>query len=64
MFAKPMISCEIGTGTSFVNQHQVTGLVVPPADAGELKRAMDVLLRDDETVTCTAITREPIMKRR
>ncbi len=48
MFAKPMISCEIGTGTSFVNQHQVTGLVVPPADAGELKRAMEVLLGDPE----------------
>ncbi len=48
MFAKPMISCEIGTGTSFVNQHQVTGLVVPPADAVELKRAMEVLLGDPE----------------
>ena len=46
MFAKPMISCEIGTGTSFVNQDQVTGLVVLPADGVELKRAMEVLLGD------------------
>ncbi|MBY3515006.1 glycosyltransferase [Rhizobium laguerreae] len=32
MFGKPMISCEIGTGTSFVNTHEKTGLVVKPND--------------------------------
>jgi glycosyltransferase involved in cell wall biosynthesis len=36
----PMISCEIGTGTSYVNQHGETGLVIPPADAPALARAM------------------------
>lgn len=41
MFGKPMISCEIGTGTSFVNQHGETGIVVPPEDAGALAGAME-----------------------
>lgn len=40
MFAKPMISCEIGTGTSFVNLDGVTGLIVSPDDAPALSEAM------------------------
>jgi O-antigen biosynthesis rhamnosyltransferase len=32
MFGKPLISSEIGTGTSFINIHRSTGLVVPPGD--------------------------------
>ena len=28
IMGKPMVSCEIGTGTSFVNSHEETGLVV------------------------------------
>lgn len=36
----PLISCEIGTGTSYVNRHGETGLVVPPCDAEALARAM------------------------
>ena len=32
MCGKPLISCEIGTGTSFVNVHGETGLVVEPED--------------------------------
>jgi glycosyltransferase involved in cell wall biosynthesis len=42
----PLICCEIGTGTSFVNQHGVTGFVVPPADAGALADAMQRLWTD------------------
>lgn len=30
MYGKPMVTCEIGTGTSFVNLHEVTGLVIEP----------------------------------
>ena len=37
---RPMISCEIGTGTSFVNRDGETGLVVAPADAAALADAM------------------------
>lgn len=47
MCGRPMISCEIGTGTTFVNQHEETGLVVPPADAEALARAMNILLQDE-----------------
>lgn len=40
MFGKPMISCEIGTGTSFVNKHGETGIVVPPEDVRALAEAI------------------------
>lgn len=46
MCSKAMISCELGTGTSFVNQHQVTGLVVKPGDPEGLFSAMSLLLAD------------------
>lgn len=36
----PLISCDIGTGTSYVNQHGETGLVVPPCDSNALALAM------------------------
>jgi rhamnosyl/mannosyltransferase len=47
MFGKPMISCEIGSGTSFVNAHAETGFVVPPASPHALANAMRALLDDD-----------------
>ncbi|WP_343726946.1 glycosyltransferase [Burkholderia seminalis] len=47
MFGKPMICCEIGSGTSYVNEHGVTGLVVPPEQPDALADAMRVLLADD-----------------
>ncbi len=40
MTSTPLITTDIGTGTSFVNQHEQTGLVVPPADSGALQQAM------------------------
>lgn len=40
MFGKPMISCEIGTGTSYVNLDRQTGLVVPPENSEALSEAM------------------------
>ena len=43
MYGKPMISCEIGTGTTFINITDETGLVVPPSDPLALRRAMDYL---------------------
>lgn len=47
LYGKPMVSCEIGTGTSFVNAHRQTGLVVPPADVEALREAMLLLWRDE-----------------
>jgi len=43
----PVISTELGTGTSFVNRHGVTGLVVPPRDAAGLAKAIRIVLRDE-----------------
>lgn len=44
--SKPMVSCEIGTGTSFVNLHGETGLVVPPQSPQDLAAAINCLLQD------------------
>lgn len=43
MCARPMISCEIGTGTSYVNVDGVTGFTVPPRDPVALRAAMQRL---------------------
>jgi rhamnosyl/mannosyltransferase len=43
MFGKPMISSEIGTGTTFINIADETGLVVPPSDPVALRNAMQQL---------------------
>lgn len=48
MFARPMISTEIYTGTSYVNSHGQTGLVVPRNDARALAAAMNEILRDPQ----------------
>jgi rhamnosyl/mannosyltransferase len=40
MFGKPMVSCEIGTGTSYINLDGVTGWAVPPEDPDRLRAAM------------------------
>jgi len=50
MMMKPMITCEIGTGTSFVNLDGVTGVVVPPEDSQSLANAMECLLKDNSLV--------------
>lgn len=47
----PMISCELGTGTSYVNQHERTGLVVPPSDANAFGEAMDIFWKHPEKVS-------------
>jgi rhamnosyl/mannosyltransferase len=43
MYGKPMISSEIGTGTSFINNHGETGLVVPPSNPQAFRQAMRTL---------------------
>ena len=50
MSGKPMISTEIGTGTSFINKNGETGFVVEPGEPAALARAMDYLSdRPEET---------------
>ncbi|MCB0054140.1 MAG: glycosyltransferase, partial [Caldilinea sp.] len=44
----PLICTELGTGTSYVNQHGTTGLVVPPNDAPALATAINTMLASPE----------------
>ncbi len=46
--ARPVVSTELGTGTSFVNVDGVTGLVVPPRDSRALATAIQKLLDDPQ----------------
>ncbi len=48
MQGKPMISCELGTGTSFVNKDQETGFVVPPLNPEKFREAMEKLVADSK----------------
>jgi glycosyltransferase involved in cell wall biosynthesis len=48
MYGKPMISSEIGTGTTYINVHGETGLVVPPSDHEALRAAMRALWEDPQ----------------
>lgn len=48
---KPVVSTELGTGTSYVNLDEETGLVVPPRDPEALAQAIKRLLSDDQLRT-------------
>lgn len=43
---KPVVSCELGNGVTYVNQDGDTGLVVPPRDPAALAGAINHLLED------------------
>lgn len=59
VYGKPLISSEIGTGTSFVNIASRTGLVVPPSAPLALRQAMDFLWDNpDEAARMGANARE------
>lgn len=44
----PVVCTEVGTGTSFINLHGETGLVVPPGDSGALAGAINAILSDEK----------------
>lgn len=44
MFGKPIVCCEIGSGTSYVNLHGETGFVVPPESPKDFSDAVNALL--------------------
>ena len=46
LHGKPLISTEIGSGTSYVNSHGVTGLVIPPSNSKSLRIAMETIAND------------------
>lgn len=41
MHGKPLISTQIGTGTSYINRNNVTGIVVPAMDSSALTKAIN-----------------------
>ena len=43
MYGKPLISSEIGTGTTYINIDGETGVVVSPSNSNALRQAMDYL---------------------
>ena len=43
MHSKPMISCEIKSGTSYANHHNQTGYVVAPENPSQLAQAVNAL---------------------
>ena len=55
LHGKPLISCEIGTGSSYVNADGASGLVVPPQDPPAFRAAMRALAGDD--ARCAALGR-------
>lgn len=55
MHGKPMISCEIGTGTSYINIHQQTGLVTLPADPSSLRSALTWMENNPDTARLMGI---------
>lgn len=49
MYGKPMISSEIGTGTTYINIDKETGLVVPPSDPVALRDALSYLWENEQS---------------
>ncbi len=47
-FGCGLISCEINTGTSYINQDKETGIVVPPAQPSALRLAMETLVNNSQ----------------
>ena len=51
MFGKPLISCDIKTGTSFINKHNLTGYVVKPKSVIQIKNALDkIFIKKTNTI--------------
>jgi rhamnosyl/mannosyltransferase len=44
--SRPVVCCELHNGVTYVNQHNVTGLVVPPRQPAALADALRRLLDD------------------
>lgn len=48
MHSKPLISCDMGTGTSYINLNDVTGKLIKPGCAFELNEAMKFLYNNKD----------------
>jgi glycosyltransferase involved in cell wall biosynthesis len=45
---KPVIACDLNNGVNYINQHEFTGLLVPPKDTRALVSSIDRLYRDPQ----------------
>jgi glycosyltransferase involved in cell wall biosynthesis len=45
---RPVVSADVGTGVAWVNQHEITGLVVPPRAPDPLAAALNRILDDPQ----------------
>ncbi|WP_137008598.1 glycosyltransferase [Aquitalea aquatilis] len=52
MYGKPLISCEIQTGTTFINIDKETGITIPPDSPQALRNAMITLKEDKKLAMC------------
>ncbi|NMP28000.1 glycosyltransferase [Rahnella sp. SAP-1] len=53
LFAKPIISCEVGSGSSYVNSNGETGFIVP---AGDVRAIADCMMRlESDPQLCKAM---------
>lgn len=48
IFSKPIISCDVGTGSNYVNIDSVTGFVVEPGNPSMLAEKMNLLALNDK----------------
>jgi glycosyltransferase involved in cell wall biosynthesis len=55
MYGKPLISCEIGTGTTYINIDGETGYVVTPGDSVSLASAMEKLWNNPENAALMGV---------
>lgn len=51
MFGKPMVTCEIGSGMSYINIDDETGFAVPPESPEHFSRAVNSLLSNTQLAT-------------
>ena len=47
----PLITTELGTATSFYNEHGTTGFVVPPGDVKALSQSISILVKNPDSRT-------------
>ena len=52
----PMISTELESGTSFINTHNETGLVVSPKNSTELAAAMQYMAENDQVLKVMSVS--------
>lgn len=50
-YGKPLVTTELGSGTSYINVHNQTGLVIPAKDSDALSTAMNKLMNQPDTAS-------------